>query len=59
MTLKQFSTFKCIGDQILPCRKIGEGQPKVIIYINFAALESPMLHAKFQDNRTSGSGEDF
>ena len=44
----------------LTCRKIGKGQPRVIIYINFVELESPMLHAKFQDHRTSGSGgEDF
>ena len=43
-----------------PCRKIGQGQPSVIIYINFIELESLMLHAKFQDRRTSGSGgEDF
>ena len=35
--------------------KIGQGQPRVIIYINFVELESPMLH-----HRTSGSGkEDF
>ena len=40
------------------CRKIGQGQPMVIIYINFVELESPMLHAKFQDHRTSGSGEE-
>ena len=39
--------------------KIGQGQPRVIIYTNFVELESPMLHAKFQDYRTSGSGEDF
>ena len=39
--------------------RIGQGQPRVIIYINFVELESPMLHAKFQDHRTSGSGEDF
>ena len=39
--------------------KIGQGQPRVIIYINFVELESPMLRAKFQDHRTSGSGEDF
>ena len=38
--------------------KIGQGQPRVIIYINFVKLESPMLHAKFQDHRTSGSGEE-
>ena len=30
----------------------------VIIYINFVELESPMLHAKLQDHRTSGSGEE-
>ena len=35
--------------------KIGQGQPRVIIYINFVELESPMLHAKFQDHRTSSS----
>ena len=37
---------------------MGQGQPRVIIYIDFVELESPMLHAKFQDHRTSGSGED-
>ena len=31
---------------------------RVIIYINFLELESPMLHAKFEDHRTSGSGEE-
>ena len=30
----------------------------VIIYMNFVELESRMIHAKFQDNRTSSSGED-
>ena len=38
--------------------KIGQGQPRVIIYIKFVDLESPMLHAKFHDLRTSGSGEE-
>ena len=38
--------------------KMGQGQPRVIIYINFVELESPMLHAKFQDHRTSVSGEE-
>ena len=38
--------------------KIGQGQPRVIIYINFVELESPMLHAKFQDHRTFVSGEE-
>ena len=30
----------------------------VTIYINFVELEFPMLHVKFQDHRTSGSGEE-
>ena len=29
------------------------------MYIHFVELESTMLHAKFQDHRTSGSGKDF
>ena len=29
-----------------------------ISYINFVELEYPMLHAKFQDHRTSGSVEE-
>ena len=31
------------------------GQPRVIIYINFVELDSPMLHAKLQDHRTLGT----
>ena len=34
--------------------KIGQGQPRVIIYINTVELETPMLHAKF----TSDSEEE-
>ena len=30
----------------------------LVIYINFVELGSPMLHAKFQDHWTSGSGEE-
>ena len=30
-----------------------------MIYINFVELLSLMLHAKFQNQRPSGSGEDF
>ena len=52
------SPFKCISDPIWPCCKIGQGQPRVIIYINFEALQSLMLHVKFQDHRTSGSEEE-
>ena len=38
--------------------KISQGQPRVIIFIIFEELESQMIHAKFQDHRTSGSGEE-
>ena len=48
MTLKQFFPFKRIVVPMRPGRKIGQGQPRVIIYINFVELESPILHAKFQ-----------
>ena len=44
MTLYKFSTFKRTGDPIWPCRKIGQGQPRLFIYIYFVELESPMLH---------------
>ena len=54
----QFSPFNRTGDPVGPCHKIGQGQTRVIIYINFIELESQMLHAKFQDHRTSGSGEE-
>ena len=37
---------------------MGQGQLRVIIYINFVEFEFPILHAKFQDHRTSGSGEE-
>ena len=37
---------------------LGQGQHRVTIYINFIELESSMLHAEFQDHRTSGSGEE-
>ena len=39
-------------------RKIGQGHPRVIIYIYFKELESAMLNAKFQNNMTSGSREE-
>ena len=50
----QFSLFSMEKPNLqnLTCRKIGQGQPRVIIYINFVELESPMLHAKFQGHRT-------
>ena len=41
------------------CRKIGQGQPSLIIYIHFVELEPPLIHVKFKDHRTFGSGEEY
>ena len=38
--------------QILPSCEIGQGQPRVTIYIYSVVLE-------FEDHRTSGSGEEY
>ena len=46
-------------DQIWPCCKIGQGQPRDIIWTNLVVLEHPMLHTKFQSHRPSGFGDDF
>ena len=51
-------SFKSFMDQIWPCHKIGQSQPRVIIYINLN-LTPQMLHSRFQGNWPSGSGEDF
>ena len=53
-----FFLYKSIRDQIWPCRKIDQGQPSVIIWINFVVLEHSMLHTKFQGHRHFGSGEE-
>ena len=49
-----------MGDLSSPCRKIGQGHPRVMIYTNFVELHSQMLHTKFRNHRPSGSeDEDF
>ena len=46
--------------QNLPCCKIGQGHPRVIIWSNYNGLESQMLYTKFHENWHAGSGaEDF
>ena len=50
--------YKSIRDQIWPCRKIGQGQPTVIIWTNLVVLVHPMLHTKFLGHRPFGSGEE-
>ena len=46
-----FFPYKIIRNQIWPCRKIVQGQPRVIIWTNMVVLEHPMLHTKFQGHR--------
>ena len=56
--MQRFYPFKHLGGQFCRCRKIGQGHYRVIIHIDFVDIECPMLHAKFQDHMTSGSGEE-
>ena len=53
-----FSPFKISRAQIWPPQKIGQGQPRVTICINFVILSNLMLHTKFQGNQPSDSEED-
>ena len=45
-------------DQIWPCRKIGQGQPRVIIWTNYDGPKALMLHTKPQGHWPFGSGEE-
>ena len=56
---KKLFPFKCLWKQNWPCRKIGQGQLRVIIYLNFVVLQTLRLHAKFQGYWPSGSWEVF
>ena len=42
---------------MLPCRKIGQGQPRIKIWINLVVLVRPMLHTKLQGYHPFGSEE--
>ena len=57
-TLFQLFHYQSLRDKIWPCSKRGQGQLRVIIYIDFVELVPQMLHTKFQGNRPSGSGEE-
>ena len=48
-----------IRDQIWPCCKICQDQPRVIICTNYDGPESPVLHTKPQGHWPFDSGEDF
>ena len=58
MTIQQLSPIKCIGHLSWPCRKIGQGHPRVMIYIHIVELESLMLHTEFQDPKSYDHGEE-
>ena len=60
LTLWAFGSGELISDQIRPCRKIGQGQPRVIIWTNLVVLMHLTQHTKFQGHRNFGSRkEDF
>ena len=52
-----FFPYKSIRDQTWPCRKIGQGQPRSIMWINLEALMHLMLQTKFKGHQPFGSGE--
>ena len=54
-----FFPYESIREQIWPCRKIGHGQPKVIIWTNLVVLIHLMMHTKFQSHQPFGSGRRF
>ena len=43
---------------IWPCRKNGQGQPKVIIWPILVVLAYLMVHTKFQGHQSIGLGEE-
>ena len=53
-----FCPYKSITDQIWPCRKIGQGQPRVIIWAKIVELKHPMMHTKIQGHWPFGSREE-
>ena len=53
-----FFLLKSLSYQIWPCRKIGQGHARVIIWTNYDGQESQMLHAKFRGNQPAGSREE-
>ena len=50
--------YKSIKVHIGPCRKIGQGQPRVIIWIIYVLFGYPMLLINFQSHRPFGFREE-
>ena len=53
-----FFPYKSLCDQIWPWRKMGQSQPRVIIWTTLVVLPYTMLHTKFQGHWSTGSGEE-
>ena len=47
----QLFSLESLGEHIWPCHKIGQGHPRVIIYIIFEELGPQVLHTKFLGNQ--------
>ena len=56
--LTVFPPYKSIRYQIWPCRKIGQGLPRAIIWTNYDGPKAPVLHTKPQGHWPFGSGDD-
>ena len=52
-----FFPYKSLCDQIWPWRKMGQGQPRVIIWTTLVVLPYTMLHTKFQGHWSIDSGK--
>ena len=48
MNISRFFPYKCIRNQIWPCHKVGQGQPRIIICANLVGSKSPILHTMSQ-----------
>ena len=55
----KFSPYKSIRDQIWPCRKIGQGQPRVIIWTNYDGAQGPIATYQATGQWPFGSVEVF
>ena len=53
-----FFPYKSIREQIWPCCIIGQGQTRVIIWINLVVLVHLMLHTKFEGHQPFGFREE-
>ena len=51
-----FFPYKSLCDQVWPWCKMGQGQPRVIIWTTMVVLPYTMLHTKFKGHWSIGSG---